>query len=78
MAHELRQPLTSLQLQSQRLLRLLNQHGHPEPTAAASIQALAGSAAELNRTIGAMANLMRSSGCDKSAIDLTAVAGSAL
>ncbi|MFZ9287155.1 MAG: sensor histidine kinase [Vulcanococcus sp.] len=79
LAHEIRQPLTIIQLESRQLLNKLQASGVPaDSPLAESARLLHTSAAELNRTIGAMANLLRSARSETDDLDLTTVVLSAI
>jgi signal transduction histidine kinase len=74
MAHEIRQPLTIIQIESRQLLNKLKASNLPEDSPlACSAKLLVNTASELNRTIGAMANLLRSARSEQADLDFTDV-----
>lgn len=79
LAHEIRQPLTIIQMGSRRLLDQIKElDNHIDASIAASADLLHRTSADLNTTIGAMANLLRSARSELARIDVASVVLSAI
>ena len=78
LAHEIRQPLSVIQLRSRELLRHLEQDQTQTTFASGCVEALHSASEQLNRTITAMASLLRSVRTNHQKVDLASVVRSSI
>lgn len=78
LSHEIRQPLSLLQLQSRQLLQRLERGGIEPAALRAELTAVAGTAEQINSTIVSMLSLLRSGTAIQEPLDLAAVVRAAI